>query len=160
MMVGLGTVLTTLGMLLVRSAANPQINFPGAVNTGSSVSIDQGSLMGRKQEKFIVLGPCKSARFIPLICCFLSFQPLVASRSGIGGVLPSAEPCPCDGSSSLCGDSSFCGEDIANYPVDEINVSFPISNMLQLRLGAQPGFISFSEDLRGHGGPEGVGRDL
>ena len=55
MMVGLGTVLTTLGMLLVRSAANPQINFPGAVNTGSSVSIDQGSLMVRKQEKFSVL---------------------------------------------------------------------------------------------------------
>ena len=54
MMVGLGTVLTTLGMLLVRSAANPQINFPGAVNTGS-VSIDQGSLMVRKQEKFSVL---------------------------------------------------------------------------------------------------------
>ena len=54
MMVGLGTIVTTLGMLLVGSAANPQINFPGAVNTGSSVSIDQGSVMGRKLEKFIV----------------------------------------------------------------------------------------------------------
>ena len=83
----------------------------------------------------------------------------MASRSGIGGVLPSAEPCPCDGSSSLCGDSSFCGEDIANYPVDEINVSSAL-NAFAIWLGAQPGFISFSEDLRGHGGPEGVGRDL
>ena len=82
----------------------------------------------------------------------------MASRSGIGGVLPSAEPCPCDGSSSLCGDSSFCGEDIANYPVDEINVSQALFALA--KLGVLIGFISFSEDLRGHGGPEGVGRDL
>ena len=39
-------------------------------------------------------------------------------------MLPSAEPCACD-PGEVCDQfrSSFCGEDIANYPVDEINVS-------------------------------------
>ena len=55
-----------------------------------------------------------------------AFQPSVAIRSSLpsGAVLPSAEPCACD-PGAVCDTfrSSFCGEDIANYPLDEINVS-------------------------------------